>query len=75
MRLLEARRAYADDAEVNAQLDEAFDAIIAGDLDAARTAICRRDETCFDSVGSVIAPPRRIRPSSHQSQTRQTMAG
>jgi hypothetical protein len=36
MRLLQLRRAYAGDADVNAQLDNVFPAIIAGDLATAR---------------------------------------
>jgi hypothetical protein len=36
MRLLQLRRAYAGDADINAQLDNVFSAIIAGDLATAR---------------------------------------
>lgn len=36
LRLFEARRAYADDSTVNAELDQVFDAIVTGDLDTAR---------------------------------------
>ena len=37
--LYDARRAHAGDVEVNAQLDEAFDAIVSGDLAAARAIL------------------------------------
>lgn len=37
--LLQARRTYADDAEANQQLDAVFDAIVAGDLETARTIL------------------------------------
>jgi hypothetical protein len=37
--LFNARRAHAGDAGVNAQLDEAFTAIVEGDLDAARAIL------------------------------------
>ncbi|MEP7294175.1 MAG: glycoside hydrolase family 71/99-like protein, partial [Chloroflexota bacterium] len=39
LQLLELRRAHADDAEVNAALDEVFSAIVSGDLTAAREII------------------------------------
>jgi hypothetical protein len=39
LHLFKLRQEYADDAEVNARLDRVFDAILAGDLDLARTLL------------------------------------
>lgn len=39
LRLFKLRRAHEDDADINAQLDEVFNAIVAGDLTDARTIL------------------------------------
>jgi hypothetical protein len=39
LRLFKLRQEYADDAEVNARLDQVFDAVLAGDLDLARAIL------------------------------------
>jgi hypothetical protein len=39
LRLFELRNRYADDAHVNARLDQVFHAIVAGDLDLARAIL------------------------------------
>jgi hypothetical protein len=39
LHLFKLRQKYANDAEVNARLDQVFDAILAGDLDLARTIL------------------------------------
>ena len=39
LRLFELRKRYADDADVNARLDQVFDAILAGDLVLARAIL------------------------------------
>ena len=44
LQLLNARRQYADDAEVNAQLDEAFAALIAGEPEEAAAIIAEHAE-------------------------------
>jgi hypothetical protein len=39
LQLFKLRQKHADDTELNAQLDKVFDAILAGDLDRARTIL------------------------------------
>jgi hypothetical protein len=60
LQLFELRQRYAEDPEVNAQLDRVFDAILAGDLDSARTILAKTADPVTGQSSTNRGQPAQI---------------